>query len=168
MQGNGRTCLPRSQDLQTSVLRATGVLLLYLLTSSPLAPVFTTLIATTDRSHHVAIQQTSGGIQIVLRHDCLNSPAHRHGLAACLLTTFAQRTTASQPDHVIQFSGADAAMLTPALSVASTQDATASEVVPAPTALIQVLSPVQPPTAWRSPPGANAIGIELDSTVLLI
>ncbi len=84
-----------------------GLLLAYLL-ATPLAPALTALLASMDRSHHIAIQQTAHGIQVVLRHDCLNSPAHRHGLAARVLTFFAQRTTPAQPDHVLQFTLLDA------------------------------------------------------------
>ena len=59
-----------------------GLLLLYLLMATPLAPALTALLAMGDPSHHVAVQQTARGIRVVLRHDCLHSPTHRHGVVA--------------------------------------------------------------------------------------
>jgi len=80
------------------------LVLLYLLSVTPFTLALTALLATSDRSHHVAIQQTAIGLQLVLRHDCVNLGTHRHGMIARALTLFAQRTTtSSQSDHVIQF-----------------------------------------------------------------
>jgi hypothetical protein len=82
--------------------------LLYLLTVTPFTLALTALLATSDPSHHVAIQQAAIGLQLVLRHDCVNLGTHRHGMIARTLTLFAQRTTTSSPwDHVIQFGAVD-------------------------------------------------------------
>ena len=76
---------------------------LYILSAAPVAPAFIALLGSADRSHHMALQQTASGIQIVLRHDCANFFTHRHGAVARALTLLAQRPVAGQPDHVIQF-----------------------------------------------------------------
>ncbi len=81
--------------------------LLYLLTATPVAPAITVLLAALDRSHQVAMQETANGLQVVLRHGCVNLASHRHGMVARALTLFAQQTTPSQSDHVIQFGAVD-------------------------------------------------------------
>src|SRR6185436_10784128 len=87
---------------------ASCLVLLYLLAGTPLTLAVTTLLATSDRSHHVAVQATAEGIQLVLRHDCVNSPTHRHGIVARTLTLMAQRPVEGQPDHVIAFAASAA------------------------------------------------------------
>ena len=83
-------------------------MLLYLLSVTPFTLALTALLATSDRSHHVAIQHTAIGLQLLLRHDWVNLGTHRHGMIARALTLFAQRTTtSSKSDHVIQFGGVD-------------------------------------------------------------
>lgn len=143
--------------------------LLYLLTGTPLLPSVTTLLAMADRSHHVAVRQTTGGIQVVLHHDCVNSPLHHHGLAARALTLIAQRPAEGQADHVIQFSASAVSQQTSAPAIASPPDAPAAELIspcdlwscPAPLTLV-------PAAHTRPPPDPGGLLLSLRSTVLLI
>jgi len=142
---------------------------LYLLTGTPLAPVLTTLLALTDRNHHVAVQQTAGGIQVVLRHDCVSSPAHHHGIIAQTLTLIAQRPAEGYPDHVIQFAAsavsqrACAVILTPATGAPAPELFPPGDFRPCPAALTAV-SAAHP----RPPSDASGLLISLRSTVLLV
>lgn len=101
------------------------LLLLYLVTATPIAPLTVALLARLDRDHHVALQHSAQGLQVALQHGCLDSPAHRHGLVAQALTVFAQRTASPQSDHIIQFASADVVQQTPALSIESACDSPA-------------------------------------------
>ena len=101
-------------------LCAISLALLYLVIATPLLPLLTALLALSDRSHLVILQPTTQGIQVVLRHDGLHSPSHRHGLIARSLAVFAQRTIAPQTDHVIQFGAMDTAHQTPVLTIEPT------------------------------------------------
>jgi hypothetical protein len=103
------------------------LLLLYLFTATPLAPVMFSLLAEADRSHHVAIQQTSQGLQVVLRHDRSGSASHRHGMVARALTVFAQRTAGAQSDHVIQFGSTDTVRRAPAVVAESAPEPSVSD-----------------------------------------
>lgn len=82
---------------------ASLLLLLYLFALTPVSAEFTALIGATDRSHHVTVEQTATGIQVVLRHGCAPRMMHQHGLVARALTLLAQQPAAGHPDHVIQF-----------------------------------------------------------------
>jgi len=117
----------------------------------------------------VAIRQTARGLQVVLRHECANSPAHRHGIVARTLTLFAQRTTAPESDHIIQFSATDSAPQAPALPVEQTAQS------PAPDVFLQcevrflasrltaILSGFP-----RPPPAASGLLLTVRSTVILV
>ena len=118
-----------SRTRQTSgLVSGSCLLLLYLVTATPLAPVAIALLAGMDRSHHVALRQTTQGRQVVLRHDCPTSPSPRHGMLARALTVFAQEAAAPQSDHVIQVGAMDTAQQAPALEIepASNSDPDAS------------------------------------------
>lgn len=142
--------------------------MLYLLTFTPFTLALSALLAASDRSHQAAIQQTANGLQLVLRHDCVNLETHRHGVIARALTLFAQRTTSPPSDHVIQF-GADTLQQT-------------SERIIAPAPKLQLLaafvpcdrvlrapkptySPVSLP---RPPPVTSGLLLSLRSTALVI
>lgn len=146
------------------VLTGISVAALYLLVTTPLAPALTALLALADRSHHVAIQQTTEGVTVLLRHECANSPIHRHGIVARALTLIAQRTSQGQPDHVIQFS---ASAITVLVSIAPTTIEPASE-APASCDLLICASPAVSPKIPRSPPDTSSSLLSTRSTVLLI
>lgn len=138
---------------------------LYLLTATPLAPALTALLALADRSHNVAIQQTTGGVTVVLRHDCANSPTHRHGVVARTLTLIAQRTSEAQPDHVIQFSASTTSIpvsiAPPIIDSVSNAPALCDVTLCVSPAVTQEIP--RPP-----PPGASSSLLSTRSTVLLI
>ena len=145
------------------------LVLLYLLTAIPLTPTLTALLAMADRSHQVAVQPTAHGIQVVLRHVCFNSPAHRHGLVARALTLFAQRPVEGRLDHVIQFAASPLSDQAPALILAPASDSPAPELLPP--------SGIQPRPSWliaalmgplRPPSDASGALVNVRSTVLLI
>ncbi len=101
-------------------LTAQGLLLIYLLNATTLAPIWTALLAVSDSSHHVTVQQSTQGLRLVLRHDATNVPSHLHGVIAQSLALFAQRTApSSQSDHVIQFRPVDPPHRTPITAVAA-------------------------------------------------
>jgi len=143
--------------------------LLYLLTATPVALALTALLALADSSHHLAIQQTEHGIQLVLHHDRVNSPTHRHGMVARALTLIAQRPVGAQPDHVIEFTARATSEQTPALAFGPTPDSLALEpffqyeTLPYPVRL-NTASTVYP----RPPPGIVGSLLNTRSTVLLI
>lgn len=137
------------------------VVALYLLTATPLAPMLTAFLAQADRSHHVSIQQKPGGIAVVLRHDCF-TPAHRHGFVARTLTVIAQRTTASQPNHVIQFIGCAISAEAARAVEAAPETLTTSDILPS--AALPTVS-----TKHRHlPRDASGFLWNVQSTVLLI
>jgi hypothetical protein len=143
--------------------------LLYLLAATPLAPAMTALLAAFDGSHDVALQRTANGPQVVLQHDCVNLATHRHGMVALSLTLFAQRTTPSQPDHVIQFGAVD-----------SLRQSSPPIIAPAPqfrllAAFVRcdfLLPPLRLTSSLvnlpRPPPATSGILFNLRSTVLVI
>lgn len=148
---------------------ASCLMLLYLLAGTPLALAVTTLLAMADRSHHVAVQATAEGIQLVLLHDCVNSPTHRHGIVARTLTLMAQRPVEGHPDHVIDFAASPVSPLASAPAIAPAPDSSANQLLslcdlcpcPAPLAPLAAAHP-------RPPPDANGLDLTLRSTVLLL
>jgi hypothetical protein len=150
-------------------LGANCLLLLYVAAATPLAPGLTALLAATDTSHHVTIEQTMRGFRVVLRHQCANSPSHRHGMAARVLTLFAQRTTPAEPDHIIPFAITDTARETPTLNVEPESRATFLD--PSPAAQAWHLRAPSIPIAAdfsRPPPAASGLILAVRSTVLLV
>jgi hypothetical protein len=148
---------------------ASGLLGLFLLIAMPLGPVLTVLLGMADRSHHVAIQRADGGIQVVLRHDCANSPTHRHGLVARALTLIARRPVQSQPDHVIQFLAGPTLDNEPPLISLPSADETGPQLFPACTdlphlACLSATLATQP----RPPPGTGGMWSNIRSVVLLL
>lgn len=153
----------------SSLVGGCCLLFLYFVAATPLAPVLITLMAGLDRSHHVAIQQTTQGLQVILRHGCRNSPSHHHGMVARALTVFAQRTTAQQSDHVIQFGALDIAQQAPALEIGPASN------LPDPDGNVAGYSvfhaaavTLQVAASPRSPPVPTGLLFAVRSTVLLI
>jgi hypothetical protein len=163
-----RPSLPRHSAVHRLV-GGTGVVLLYLLSATSLAPALTTLLAMLDGSHHVTLQQTACGIRVVLRHDCFNSSTHRHGIIARTLTLVAQRPTQGRPDHVIQFAAVTTSEQASAPLTVPVADSSASDLflpcdpLPHATRLTDV-SAAHP----RPPPDASSLLLSIRSTVLLI
>ena len=142
---------------------------LYVFSATPAAPAFVALLGSADRNHRVALQQTADGIQLVLRHECANSPTHRHGLVARALTLLAQRPVAGKPDHVIQFATSTTALQAATVATISpTSDATSVLVLSRD--LVRDCGWLRGAllTAPRPPPEKNSLLLILDSTLLLI
>ena len=80
-----------------------GGLLLYVLALSPVGVVIMGILGTLDADHHAVLQADADGIRLVLRHegDCAR---HQHHAVARVLTLFAAESSATRPDHVLQFS----------------------------------------------------------------
>lgn len=167
MQHNRPTPLRRPQSWRLP--GGSCLLLLYLAAATPLAPALTALLAATDRDHHVAIQQTEHGLQVVLRHECSNLPSHQHGMVARVLTLFAQRTTPAQPDHVIQFGATDTVRETSSIATEPESCSVAFDAFPASQAPPRVSRLNRFSAAFpRPPPAANALLLTVRSTVLIV
>jgi len=90
-------------------LRLTAVwcaLLLYGGAFTPLGLGVAALAGSFDDSHHLSVQGRSLGLQLVLQH-ARNCTHHHHSAVARALTLFARPASATNPDHVIQFSASD-------------------------------------------------------------
>jgi hypothetical protein len=163
-----RPPVPRAR--QTPGLVAVScLLLLYLATATPIAPLAVALLARLERGHQVALQHTAQGLRVVLRHGCLDSPAHRHGLVAQALTALAQRTASPQSDHIIQFASADVVQQTPAVSMESASDSPATNEEGAADLLFHASDLTFGCVAFpRPPPVASELLLTIRSTVLLI
>lgn len=86
---------------------AAGVaLLLYAVACSPLGMGFAVLIGSVDATHQFSLTVGDHGGQLVLHHGG-DSPDHRHGAAANVLTLFARQPKVSGSDHVLQFNSPD-------------------------------------------------------------
>lgn len=148
---------------------ASWLMLLCWLTGTPLVPGLTTLLAMADRGHPVAVQLAAEGIQVVLCHDCVKSPSHRHGIIAQALALIAERPAEGHPDHVIQFAASSVSQRASAFTLTQATGAPAPELVPA-----SDLRPCPAPLASvpeghpRPPPDASGLLPSLRSTVLLV
>lgn len=165
-----RTETGTRRDSQRMRLR-TGccLLLLFVLTSTPVAPVFTGFLGALDPNHHVLIRQTAHGLQVVLRHDCFHLPSHHHGLIARALTAFARPATARNPDHVIQFGSTENVQRTPAMAITPALQAQVVDGVPVSVAWFAAPRTASFPAAFpRPPPRAGEFALTLRSTVLIL
>lgn len=80
-----------------------ALLSVYVSLSSPFGAQIAAALGSLDRDHRLILQAGDGGIRVVLHHDHY-SAAHHHGLAARTLALFAKPASATDPDHVLQFS----------------------------------------------------------------
>ena len=81
-------------------------LLLYGGVFTPLGLGVAALAGSFDGSHHLSLHGGGPGLQLILQHG-RNCTGHRHGVVARALALFARPASATNPDHVIQFSAAD-------------------------------------------------------------
>jgi hypothetical protein len=148
-----------------------SLLLLYLFTATPLAPLLTVALAETDPNHRVTLRRGAGILQVVLRHDCPVPGAHHHGLIARALTALAQPASPAQPDHVIQFENLAASLEGATLAMEPVPELTASDAPPA--VEIRPTEPepsvdLSPAVAARPPPAPGGRLLSLRSILLLI
>lgn len=148
------------------------LLVLHLFSATPLAPVFTTVLAMADRSHHLVLRTTDQGMQVVLHHEGSNSFGHRHGVVAQALTSLslAKGTAGGHPDHVIQFVTTPPWELNSAPPLDPGADALASELAPL---SLPAAQPFLEATAFfaappPAPPRNSTALFAVGSTVLLI
>jgi len=143
------------------------LLLLYLLTATPLAPLMVTLFAELDRDHQVELEQTAEGIQVALRHHHSSLP-HQHGWVARTVTLFAQPTSSAHPDHFIQFGRVNASPRVAAPDV-DTFESRGLRVAHAFDSSIvgPRLISFRATDVWRRP-GVGELLLSLRSTILLI
>ena len=81
------------------------MLSVYLSLSSPFGAEIAAVLGSLDRDHRLILQAGDEGIRVVLHHDHC-SAAHHHGPVARTLALFANPASATDPDHVLQFSTA--------------------------------------------------------------
>ena len=97
---------PRTHSRALRLIAGWGALFLFVGVSSPLGLGLAALGGSLDRSHRLSVQGDGSGLQLVLQHNRCCA-AHRHGVVARTLTLFAKPASATNPDHVIQFSAPD-------------------------------------------------------------
>jgi hypothetical protein len=144
-----------------------GGLLLYVLALSPVGLVFMGILGTLDADHHAMLQSDADGIRLVLRHEG-GCARHQHHAVARVLTLFAAESSATHPDHVLQFSSdhglrSDAP---PALTLPSNPKATPLHVASFEWSVLVSYNPLTAPI--HPPPDAVAVPRWHRSTVLLI
>jgi hypothetical protein len=88
------------------VFGAWSVLALYLVAYLPAGLGIAAFVGSFDRNHQVQVRLGERSLALVLHHG-RHCVGHRHGVIARALTRFAQPASATDPDHVIQFSAAD-------------------------------------------------------------
>ena len=150
-----------------SLVAGWSALAVYLIVYAPVGIGLAALVGSFDRSHQAQVRSGERGLALVLHHgrECAE---HRHGAVARVLTSFAQPTSATNPDHVIQFSTADtlstkAQLALPPLHGSEQPTAALTEVVP-----VSFAHVAQELTRPRPPPGECGPVRYLRSTVLLI
>jgi len=142
-------------------------LLVWVAVYSPVGLGVAAAVGCLDRDHHLRIHAGEQGLQLVLHHGP-NCTAHRHGIVARALTVFAQPASATDPDHVIQFSAADNSSGPTQLTVSRPANSELSGVVVAETFLCcaRETRPSLIPT--HPPPDERGQLLCLRSTLLLI
>jgi len=144
-----------------------GTLALYLALYAPVGLGLAALLGSFDSNHQLQMRSGERGLALVLHHGP-NCAGHRHGTIAQALTCFAQPTSATDPDHVIQFAAADAFARTAQLALPSLQGSESpapvlTEVVLA--SFVDNAGSLAPP---HPPPGDCGLACCLPSTILLI
>ena len=142
-------------------------LLLYVGLVSPVGPGLALLLGSLDADHRVGIEAGTDSVRVVLHHDLGCSP-HRHGMVARVLTCFAPPVTATQPDHVLQFSGGVSfSRLLPSVrivpTVAHLAVATEEESLK-----VAALEPLLSIVSTHPPPGECGTLLQLRSILLLL
>ena len=142
-------------------------LLWYVGAFSPIGMGVVALLGTIDPDHHAMIQPGPDGLRLVLHHEG-NCSGHHHGPVARTLTMLAQPASATDPDHVVQFSSAngftrDSQLLVPAAN--QSDPSVVHFVEPFAFVASPSLQFIPPP---RPPPGDDGTVSRLRSTVLLL
>lgn len=144
-----------------------GGLLLYMLALSPVGLVIMGFLGTLDADHRAVLQADADGTRLVLRHEG-GCARHQHHAVARVLTLFAAESSATNPDHVLQFSAGNGMLsdtqpaLTRQCDLKAAPAHVASFECSVPVSSNLLTAPIHPP------PDAVALRRSLRSTVLLI
>jgi hypothetical protein len=142
-------------------------LLIYVAVLSPFGMGVAAILGALDPNHHAVLQPGASEMRLVLRHD-VKCAGHHHGIVARALTLFSQPTSATNPDHVLQFSSVtgftrDSQLIVPSAS----QSEPIVVVLVEPVACAEPI-PVRFRPSPRPPPGDAGKLLSLRSTVLLV
>jgi hypothetical protein len=96
----------RMKGSPLSLVCGWAALAVYLVAYAPVGLGVAALVGSFDRNHQVQVRFGERELALVLHHG-LNCAEHRHGAIARALICFAQPSSPTNPDHVIQFSAAD-------------------------------------------------------------
>lgn len=158
---------PHQSQFSRRLLAGWFGLLLYAGAFSPIGMGAVALLGAIDPDHHVRFQADAEGARLVLHHEARFS-GHHHGTVARVLTVFAQPASATDPDHVLQFSSATGVKQDPQTQLPAANQTGFKVVVftePATRFAIRPFHFAAPPC---SPPDAGGQPPALRSTVLLI
>lgn len=158
---------PYKQSSCFRLLAGWCALLLYVGALSPIGFAVTAFFGELDSDHHLLFHPGEKGMRLVLHHegDCA---AHHHGAVARVLTAFAQPASATDPDHVLQFSSATGLLRDSQGVVPAANSSANIAVVVAEPLNHLVVCPVQFAVPPCPPPDVGGQLLALRSTVLLI
>jgi hypothetical protein len=124
------------------------------------------LLGSLDPTHHAEVYGGERGLRLVLHHGSDCRP-HQHGAVAKVLTFFAQATTPTEPDHIVQFGSGESLRRQAPITVPSFDHVehpmlALSEIPP--------WSPREQPNlpSWHPPPDESRHIVCLRSILLLI
>jgi hypothetical protein len=142
-------------------------LLLYVGALSPVGFAATAVLGEMDPDHHIQFQPNANGLRLVLHHEG-NCSRHQHGAVARVLTAFAQPASNTDPDHVLQFSSANAITRAAQLSVPAVNQSEPGEICWVELDATVATRSFQFPLPPRPPPNLGGQRLALRSTVFLI
>lgn len=145
------------------------LLLIFLLGKMQVLPLLTAAVAELDAQHAVAVSHTSDGIRVTLHHTLNSSDpvCHEHGI---LLRAILISAGTTESDHVLEFSGSNAAELQQASEEGEHLDACATMDVILPTVFgAQSQRPLQVHIpSWDSVPNPQQQMLSLIASVQLL
>lgn len=125
------------------------------------------LVGGLDADHHALLQQTTGGLRLVLHHEG-NCAKHHHGAVAKALAVFAQPASETDPDHVVQFGTSDGFLrCAPPIDV-SENTHELQVISPTENSFPTISRPIDPLPPPSPPPDVAGNLLGLRSTVILI
>lgn len=142
-------------------------LLLYVGAFSPIGMGVTALLGAIDPDHQALFQPGAGGTRLVLHHEGKCSEHHHHAIARAL-TVFSQPASATDPDHVLQFSSASSFTRNFQIIVSAANQSEPIAVAFAEPVSFVANRPIHALPPSRPPPGDVEKLLCLRSTVLLI
>ena len=147
-------------------------LLAYLLSTTPLLPIATTLVAWADGDHRVLLSADKDGTRVVLGHDARDirtALTHSHCGVSLVLTLLAQPSGPVHSDHVLNFQSGSCATpreATPCIPVPPTDETPTAPAMVSALVLPRLVSNAEGPPL-DTPPAAISVTV-VRTTVLLI